>query len=283
MPASTRTIGRCPLSLNGLVLAVHIAGACVVLMAIVPLREVAKLVSTPGLRWAWRGLIILTLCCLGLLLSDAVASLHKVIDGWDAAASCVHLLGPSFVLGVATLSRRTAQDMLRIRALEEAAFIDPLTGLANRRRFDERLSEEVRRAQAIGLPLSLLVLDIDHFKHVNDAHGHGIGDLVLKQVAMLIAAKSRHFDTACRVGGEEFVVIVPGLESVFAAALAERLRRAVAETGIPIEGRGELRTTVSLGLAMLRPGETADLLFRRADAALYGAKRGGRDRVSLAA
>ena len=262
---------------------VHAAGACIAVAAIGPLRDVAGLVSTSGLRWAWRCLILITLCCLGLLVSDAIASLHRTIDGWDVAASGVHLLGPSFVLGVATLSRRTAKDMLRIRALEEAAFVDPLTGLANRRRFDERLGEEVRRAQAIGLPLTLLVLDIDHFKRVNDTYGHAVGDVVLRQVATLIAAKSRHLDTVCRVGGEEFVVIVPGIEGPFAAASAERLRRAVAETPIPVEGQVDLSTTLSLGLATLREGETAELLFRRADAALYGAKRGGRDRVSLAA
>lgn len=264
-------------------LALNLVGACIASSAVVPLRDVARLVRAPNLRYAWWSLTLILLCCIGLLLGAAAASIHRLLDGFDIAETGIHVLGPVFVLGVAWLSRRTAQDLLRIEALEEAAFIDPLTGLANRRRFDERLPAEVRRARAIGLPLSLLVLDIDHFKRVNDTFGHGVGDLVLKQVATLIAAKSRHLDTACRVGGEEFVVIMPGMEGAFAAASAERLRRAVAETGIALDAGEELRATVSLGLATLRPGESADLLFQRADAALYGAKRGGRDQVSLAA
>ena len=258
-------------------------GACIASSAIVPLRDVAHLVRAPALRYAWWGLTAVLLCCIGFLLASAAACGQRLVDDVAIAETGVHVLGPIFVLGVAWLSRRTAQEMLRIEALEEAAFVDPLTGLANRRRFDEHLTAEVRRARAMGLPLSLLVLDIDHFKRVNDTFGHGVGDLVLKQVATLIAAKSRHLDTACRVGGEEFVVIMPGIEGAFAAASAERLRRAVAETGIPVENGEELRATVSLGLATLRPNESADLLFRRADAALYGAKRGGRDQVSLAA
>ncbi|WP_237476828.1 GGDEF domain-containing protein [Lichenibacterium dinghuense] len=271
------------MSLNGPVLAMNVAGACIASSAIIPLRDVTGLVRAPGLRLAWTGLTFIMVCCIGLLLAASAADLARPLDGWDLAASGIHVLGPCFVLGVVSLSRRTAHDLLRIEALEEAAFVDPLTGLANRRRFDERLADEVRRARAIGLPLSLLALDIDHFKRVNDTHGHAAGDLVLKQVATLIAAKSRHLDTPCRVGGEEFVVIVPGLEGGFAAAAAERLRRAVAETTVSLQDGGELRATVSLGLATLRPGETADMLSRRADAALYGAKREGRDRVSLAA
>ena len=264
-------------------LALNVAGACIASTAIVPLRDVAGLVRAPALRRAWWGLTLIMLCCIALLLAAAAASVHKALDGYDLAATGIHILGPVFVLGVAWLSRRTAQEMLRSEALEEALFVDPLTGLANRRRFDERLAEEVRRARAMGLPLSLLVLDIDHFKRVNDSHGHSVGDLVLKQVATLVAAKTRHLDTACRVGGEEFVVIVPGLEAGFAAVAAERLRRAVAETATPLEGGGEIHTTVSLGLATLRPGETADLLFRRAWRRRGRHRRGGRDRVSLAA
>lgn len=247
-----------------------------------PLCEVSALVRSNGLKRAWRVLTLVVLCGITLLLLSVAAKIGKPLDAGDAMTAVLHVLGPSFVLSVAWLSRRTAQDMLRIEALEEAAFVDPLTGLANRRRFDERLSDEVRRSRQMCLPLSLLVLDIDHFKRVNDLYGHGVGDLVLKEVATLIAAKSRHSDTTCRVGGEEFVVIVPGLEGDFAAAFAERLRRAVAETCIPLEGR-EIRTTVSLGLATLRQDETADHLFRRADAALYGAKHGGRDQVGFAA
>ncbi len=236
-----------------------------------------------GLGRAWRGLTFIMCCCTGLVLAVEAASTRTAPDGLDVGATGLFVFCPLCLVGVACLSRRSARQRLRIHTLEKAALVDALTGLANRRHFDERLSDELCRARAIGLPLSLLVLDIDHFKRVNDTHGHGVGDIVLKQVATLIATESRHLDTVCRVGGEEFAVIVPGLEGAFAAVSAERLRRAVADSVILIEGAEEVRVTVSLGLATLRPGETADLLFRRADIALYGAKHGGRDRVSVAA
>lgn len=271
------------MSPNDFPLALDIVGACIAATALVPLGEMSALVHSPGLKRAWRALTFAVLCGIVLLLLSVAEKIGKPLDVGDAAAGMLHVLGPTFALTIAWLSRRSAQDMLRIEALEQAAFVDHLTGLANRRRFDERLLDEVRRARAIGLPLSLIMLDIDHFKRINDTYGHGVGDFVLKQVATLIAAKSRHLDTVCRVGGEEFAVIMPGLESTSAEVAAERLRLAVAETSIQLENGEGLGMTVSVGLATLGPSGTADLLFRHADAALYGAKRSGRDRVSLTA
>jgi diguanylate cyclase (GGDEF)-like protein len=159
---------------------------------------------------------------------------------------------------------------------EEAAFTDHLTGLANRRRFERQLEREVARTRRFGRAFSLLMLDLDLFKRVNDTHGHDVGDDVLRRVGNALQAGTRGIDTTARLGGEEFAVILT--ETDFAAGLevAERLRVAIGETETPAAGR----VTVSIGLAEFN-GTTRDVrtLFNAADAALYEAKRQGRDRV----
>ena len=159
---------------------------------------------------------------------------------------------------------------------EEAAFTDHLTGLANRRRFERQLEREVARTRRFGRAFSLLLLDLDLFKRVNDTHGHDVGDDVLRRVGNALQAGTRGIDTTARLGGEEFAVILT--ETDFAAGLevAERLRVAIGETETPAAGR----VTVSIGLAEFNVA-TRDMrtLFNAADAALYEAKRQGRDRV----
>jgi diguanylate cyclase (GGDEF)-like protein len=159
---------------------------------------------------------------------------------------------------------------------EEAAFTDHLTGLANRRRFERQLEREIARARRFERPFCLLLLDIDHFKRVNDSFGHDVGDDVLRRLGNVLQAGTRGIDTAARVGGEEFAVVLTETDFHAALEVAERLRTAVAETQIPAAGR----VTVSVGLAEFN-AETRDgrSLFLAADAALYEAKRQGRDRV----
>jgi two-component system cell cycle response regulator len=263
-------------------LVLEVAGAFIACMALVPMRDVAALVGTPALRRAWQSLILVVLCCIVLLLTAAAWKLDKPTSGGDLAESGIHVLGPCFVFAVAWLSRRTAYDTLRMAALAEAASVDCLTGLANRRRFNERLNQEVKRSRQSGLPLCLITIDIDHFKRINDSYGHAAGDMVLKDVAVGLAATTREADTTCRVGGEEFVIIVPGLERPFVAAQAERLRRTIKELVIPVPDVGNVSVSISIGLATLSPDDSPSSLARRADAALYTAKRDGRDRVSLA-
>jgi diguanylate cyclase (GGDEF)-like protein len=271
------------LSLNNIALVLEVAGACIACASLAPLRDVAALVRAPRLRKAWRGLMVVVLCCILLLLTAAVSKYDDPIGVGDLAESGIHFLGPCFVLGVAWLSRRTAYETLRMAVLEEAAFVDSLTGLANRRRFNERLDDEVRRAHLICHPLSLIMVDIDHFKRVNDAHGHAAGDLVLKEVAMVLAANTRHSDTTCRFGREEFVIIVPSLGQLAVAELAEHLRRAIGETMISIPEIGDVNVTISVGTAALRRDDSPSSLAKRADSALYTAKRNGRDQVRFAA
>jgi diguanylate cyclase (GGDEF)-like protein len=165
--------------------------------------------------------------------------------------------------------------------LERHSREDALTGVANRRHFDERLAAEVARAERYGHPLCLLLLDLDHFKRINDSHGHGAGDIVLRRAARIMAASARSTDFVARIGGEEFAVLLPEQDGAGARAVAENLRGLVAgldNTDIA----ANLRVTASLGVAVLRPGEGRDSLLRRADAALYEAKNAGRDRVMMA-
>ncbi|NWG23982.1 MAG: PleD family two-component system response regulator [Pseudorhodoplanes sp.] len=163
----------------------------------------------------------------------------------------------------------------------EAAITDPLTGLHNRRYMESHLATLVTQSHARSKPLSVLVLDIDFFKSVNDTYGHDAGDDVLREFAVRVRKSIRGIDLACRLGGEEFVVVMPDTDIGVAATVAERLRRRIASEKFPIEqGRAAIDVTISIGLAGLEgEGDTAGNLLKRADQALYRAKRDGRNRV----
>jgi len=165
----------------------------------------------------------------------------------------------------------------RIKAL---AALDDLTGVLNRRFGLQRLGEEFSRSVRHGVPVSVLLLDVDHFKRFNDAHGHAAGDRVLQAVARAIDDSLRAGDVLCRYGGEEFLVLIPGTGVQDAAQLGERMRRVVAASEIPW-GEQSLRVTVSLGQATwpITPASLPDELVSAADAALYQAKEAGRDRL----
>ena len=169
-------------------------------------------------------------------------------------------------------------DRLRRLSLE-----DPLTGLLNRRAFDAELQREWQRALRGRGAFALLALDLDHFKRVNDAHGHAGGDHVLREVASRLRTTLRVTDVAARTGGEEFVVIVPGADEPAACALAERLRTSIASQPMALAA-GPIRITASVGVAVVSAADAdAERPLRRADEALYAAKRAGRDRVQVAA
>jgi len=167
--------------------------------------------------------------------------------------------------------------------LKNASRIDGLTGIANRRRFDETIDVEWKRAFRDGTPMSLLMIDIDFFKRFNDTYGHQAGDECLRKVAMTLARSlNRPGDLAARYGGEEFVCILPAVDSEGAKSIARRIHEAVRELKIPHEDSDvNDHVTVSIGAATLMPGgsEGWDQLVERADKALYQAKQQGRDRV----
>jgi two-component system, cell cycle response regulator len=163
----------------------------------------------------------------------------------------------------------------------EAAITDALTGLHNRRYMETHLASLVEQAHARGKPLTVLVLDIDFFKKVNDTHGHDAGDDVLREFAVRLKKSIRGIDLACRLGGEEFVVVMPDTDMAVAAMVAERLRRRIAADPFPIhKGERKVPVTISIGLAALTgPDDNAANVLKRADQALYKAKRDGRNRV----
>lgn len=166
------------------------------------------------------------------------------------------------------------------RAMEALSRTDALTGLANRRWLDETLPRLVARAEHDRAPLSVVALDVDHFKTVNDTWGHATGDRVLVALAEVVRAVVRPTDFAARVGGEELLVVLPATPLEGARVVAERVRRAVRSVSVMDDRGAPTRTiTLSAGVSTLSFGESAEALVVRADARLYDAKRGGRDRV----
>jgi two-component system cell cycle response regulator len=185
------------------------------------------------------------------------------------------------------IRRKRYNDLLRasVKQTIELAVTDPLTGLHNRRYLDNHLTVMFNRSMARGRPLSVLITDIDRFKHVNDTYGHDAGDEVLKEFASRVRSTVRGADLACRYGGEEFVVVMPDTSPEIAAGVAERLRAAVENTPFTLRSAGqELSVTASFGISsrissVVTPGQ----LMKQADLALYEAKNTGRNRVVAAA
>ncbi|HTY99399.1 MAG TPA: diguanylate cyclase [Rhodocyclaceae bacterium] len=167
-------------------------------------------------------------------------------------------------------------------ALQDQATRDALTGLYNRRYLDETLERELARAHRERAPLSLVMIDLDHFKEINDTYGHRAGDEMLRMMARLLQADVRHEDVPCRYGGEEFLILLPKMTAAAAHDKAERWRDALARMSLPFDGQ-ILRMTASIGVASYPDhGSTPDELTRLADEALYRAKRAGRNRVAVA-
>ncbi|HXJ92682.1 MAG TPA: diguanylate cyclase [Terriglobia bacterium] len=168
-----------------------------------------------------------------------------------------------------------AREALRVQAIR-----DPLTGLFNRRYMGEALERELRRAEHGGQPLSMIMLDVDHFKRFNDTSGHQAGDDLLIHIGSLLQARTRREDIACRYGGEEFLLILPGAPLEAALRRAEELRRQIRESTVEHRGQSLGGISVSAGVACFpEHGTSADGLLRAADMTLYRAKELGRDRV----
>ena len=170
-----------------------------------------------------------------------------------------------------------------IDALVDISSKDPLTGLANRRSFEVALARELDRVARSGDPALLLTLDIDHFKRVNDAHGHGAGDLVIKSVSQALLDSVRPMDLVARVGGEEFSIILPNCPNPFGETVAERIRRRVQSTLVAIAPAQTISVTVSVGGAFAPQWvrSTPALWIERTDQQLYRAKAHGRNLVRL--
>ncbi|MFM1936302.1 MAG: hypothetical protein RI990_1261 [Planctomycetota bacterium] len=172
-----------------------------------------------------------------------------------------------------------------IRELGEArrrSMVDPLTRVWNRAGLDAILGREIDAARSRRVPLSVAMVDLDHFKQVNDRHGHGVGDVVLTEVARRLRVAARPIDSVARFGGEEFAVVLPECGEADARAVAERLRRRIGDSPITAGTAVRIAVTCSIGVATLQGDEHGSVLMTRADIALYDAKGEGRDRVVVA-
>ncbi|RWB60489.1 GGDEF domain-containing protein [Mesorhizobium sp.] len=176
------------------------------------------------------------------------------------------------------LRAMTVSLSARSQTLEQAALTDGLTGMQNRRYFDDALREYLDEFGRIDKPVGLMILDLDHFKQVNDTHGHDVGDEVLRAVATCLRGMTRYHDVVARLGGEEFAVVTPNMDAELLARFAERIRKAIANLSI-LSGNVRLKVTTSVGLAVWDRKESAEDFYRRADRQLYEAKKQGRNRV----
>ncbi|HET6599446.1 MAG TPA: GGDEF domain-containing protein [Burkholderiaceae bacterium] len=238
------------------------------------------------LRWPW--VLPLPLCLAALafagrglraLLVPAAVTAEMTVDSSlnIGSAFAYVLLSLSFhAMLMALVTMRLISDLRRL------SMRDGLTGLLNRRALEEALAEQVGRSRRSGEAFCVLMLDADHFKQVNDRFGHAVGDQALKHLSKLLQGHMREVDRVARFGGEEFLVLLPGLALADALPLAERLRAIVAAAPLS-HADGKIRLSVSIGMAQWSgPPEDASRLVVRADAALYEAKRRGRDRVASA-
>jgi two-component system cell cycle response regulator len=170
---------------------------------------------------------------------------------------------------------------LLVEETQRAATTDPLTGIMNRRALIPAVDVEQSRSERHGYPMSLLLLDVDHFKVINDRHGHATGDKVLAALGRLLAKQARKTDLVGRWGGEEFVVVLAGAHEVGARIAAERIRAAVEAMTVLDEKGQRVPLTISIGIACLEMKDTVELLIDRADHAMYQAKASGRNRVAV--
>jgi len=192
--------------------------------------------------------------------------------------SILLILASVFVVAAGALMGVALHD--RERRLVEQAITDPLTGAFNRRHMDFCLDSAVARRVRTGEPASLLLFDVDHFKRINDQFGHSTGDVALKRLVTLVSTRGRRLDLLFRMGGEEFVLLLPATPYAGALAVAESLRETIVAADL-LQGRARL--SISIGVSELAAGQSAASWIDDADAALYRAKQGGRNRVSASA
>jgi len=228
---------------------------------------------------------------LALAGNDELAEIGRTIDGMRARIQDrereLAEARDTLEIRVAERTRDLEKEIETRKAYElrlhEMATHDALTSLWNRRAFDESAREEIGRAARYGRPLALMMLDVDHFKRVNDTHGHAAGDEVLQAVSAVLNSHGRAHDMVARVGGEEFAIIMPETELANALRVAERVRAAVEDQHI-LTKAGDIRVTLSAGVcAWSSDLATASAFLAAADAALYQAMKDGRNRVCVAA
>ncbi len=256
-------------------------------IAIVPVWKIFRQLPIGGLRYSWGFLILLILIFIAGYVVYAKFSPVQFSQPFDLVVPVIFFCGAIFVFVVCSLSLRTTRDIMQNYALKQENITDSLMGIFNRRYLDRRLKDETERALNYAHPLSIFLIDIDHFKQVNDNYGHQVGDLVLKNIAQNIKESLRESDVLARYGGEEFVVILPRTQVSTSYTLAERLRHVVANSQLVLPGESDIDilsigVTVSVGVAGLTSKcKDYQCLIKNADRALYQAKQNGRNQVIM--
>ena len=257
---------------SGLVLAVIACSGAV---------TVGAVVGEPGLFWLYPCLVttfFLASPRIAVFLNVASVVVLMIHGGafrsdvqmWSFASTAFVVSACAYVFAHRNHDQR--------ERLEHLATIDPLTGIKNRRSMDQELDLAAANAERTGLPYALVLLDIDHFKRINDEHGHGVGDDVLTDLVALLKQNTRKSDQLFRYGGEEFVLLLPGVDGIGLKAVMNNLQQVLRKYMKHPGGA----VTASFGVALLRHGEGVDSWLARADAALYEAKETGRDRIVFA-
>ncbi|MCU0289325.1 MAG: sensor domain-containing diguanylate cyclase [Desulfobacterales bacterium] len=202
-----------------------------------------------------------------------------VVDNSLSIGTSLESILLSFALAdrIQVLRKESAKLKEQERRLTELSITDELTGLFNKRWFSSKILSEIEHARRLSRPLSLMILDVDHFKKLNDTYGHAAGDNVLAELGRIISASVRQSDIPCRYGGEEFSIIMPDADSNDSMIIAERLRKKFGSQQFKTEQDGNVRATISLGITQLADDDTKDTLFERADKALFHAKTQGRN------
>lgn len=261
------------------------AGALILLGSLFTTRRLIQQLGRGRIRNHWYVMVGMVVFFLVAYLGYSWAFWNRQTEWLDLIVPIVFFSGACFVWLTANLSLQTAVAIMRISLLEQENIADALTGAYNRRYLDRRLSEEVVRARRHELPLSILLFDIDHFKQINDSHGHQVGDRVLVAFTRHVAKHLREPDVLARYGGDEFMVIAPHTPHEGACQLASRLHKTIeanrfAMKGIVGEGL-DLRLTTSIGVASVSAElDRIDQLVQLADTNLYRAKHDGRNRIN---
>lgn len=262
-----------------------LVGACLICVCYVRIQRQIEEIPKGVLQRRWRDLKV-------LILFLAVGYLSYIFLNWmELSGEKFELIVPAMfffeailILFICTLALETTAEFARFSKFERETIMDHLTGIYNRRYLDKRIASEVIRARRYLMPLCMMMIDIDHFKAVNDRYGHQVGDRILKSLSDLIVKKVRITDVVARYGGEEIAILTIQTKIKEAFDLAERLRKAVeASTMVPADEkdhREAVRITISIGVAEFDPRVSdSQVMTKQADAALYQAKGEGRNRV----
>lgn len=270
--------------IDTLAISLVIIGVGVLMGALVPVSRLIGQLPSGQVRRCWVELTV-------LIAFMIVGYITYIVTFWDRHTSWLDFVVPGvflfcaiFVWLTTHLSHQTAFDVRRVALLEKESITDPLTGIYNRRYLERRLDEEINRSKRYDLPLSVLLIDIDHFKQVNDTCGHQVGDSLLIYLSKMILSHIRNSDVAARYGGDELLILAQNTTVSSAAKLAERLRQNIETNQPELSGNSDqdqkIHVSVSIGIAGLAPTiADSKSLVKYADEALYRAKQDGRNCV----